>query len=408
MSIDHNRIKVADLEKNQPNKILTTNTAGELEFSDINNIKIDSYNALDYTDAGKALDARQGKVLQDTKENTSNKVQDIEVNKSSTALFGSVKAIYDWCMGKFKKKLLNIKDITNLIEVIDGQQMYVPLPTDEKLFYNGIPDIKILLKYDNEELVPIPVGTRFEVTGDINSGNIDLIGGIDVFGNFGVLKKGSTAIFIKIAPDSWHIEHTNTNMTVSNASSTSLDIDYQHDKNRIITTNDNPVTLNLRTNSYRPIPIGIKIEYTQKGNGIVTLVPLSGVTLVTNLSLSSVKGETRTLTKIAEDTWTLEGNNSISNKQDIANQIEIGTSQNAQASWHGKTVIFTASCTIAIPATLVDSYIFNGITLAGVTVTWVIAAPKTWLFGTPTPTTEKQIFTLAQRGNTNSVLLLGV
>ncbi|WP_158728213.1 MULTISPECIES: DUF5050 domain-containing protein [unclassified Flavobacterium] len=60
MSTDHNRIKVADLEKNQPNKILTTNTSGELEFSDINN-------TLDCTVPGKVLDARQGKVLQDNK-----------------------------------------------------------------------------------------------------------------------------------------------------------------------------------------------------------------------------------------------------------------------------------------------------------------------------------------------------
>ncbi|WP_428232476.1 tail fiber domain-containing protein [Flavobacterium sp.] len=69
MSTDHNRIKVADLEKNQRNKILTTNDSGELEFSDINNIKIDSYNALDYTVIGKALDARQGKVLKDLIDN---------------------------------------------------------------------------------------------------------------------------------------------------------------------------------------------------------------------------------------------------------------------------------------------------------------------------------------------------
>ncbi|WP_281225939.1 hypothetical protein [Flavobacterium aquiphilum] len=65
MSTNHNRIKVADLEKNQPNQILTTNDSGELEFSDINNIKTENYNALDYIAEGKALDARQGKVLKD-------------------------------------------------------------------------------------------------------------------------------------------------------------------------------------------------------------------------------------------------------------------------------------------------------------------------------------------------------
>jgi len=35
MAIDHNRIKVSDLETNQPNQILTTNENGELEFSTI-------------------------------------------------------------------------------------------------------------------------------------------------------------------------------------------------------------------------------------------------------------------------------------------------------------------------------------------------------------------------------------
>ena len=63
MSTNHNRIKVADLEKNQPNKVLVTNSIGELEFSEINYVTSDAYNALDYTLAGKSLDARQGKVL---------------------------------------------------------------------------------------------------------------------------------------------------------------------------------------------------------------------------------------------------------------------------------------------------------------------------------------------------------
>ena len=73
MNTNHNRIKVADLETNQPDKILTTNSTGELEFSNLNNIKIDSYNGLDYTIEGKALDARQGKELKnliDTKTNS--------------------------------------------------------------------------------------------------------------------------------------------------------------------------------------------------------------------------------------------------------------------------------------------------------------------------------------------------
>ncbi|PWA05475.1 hypothetical protein [Flavobacterium laiguense] len=98
----------------------------------------------------------------------------------------------------------------------------------------------------------------------------------------------------------------------------------------------------------------------------------------------------------------------VSGKQDIANQVEVGSSQNAQASWHGKTVVFVTSCTITIPSSLVNSYIFNGVTLAGVNITWAIASPHTWLFGAPATTTEKQIFTLTKRGSTNDILLLGV
>jgi len=56
---------VADLETNQPNKILKTNQNGELEFSDSNNLQIENYNALDCTTEGQTLDARQGKVLKD-------------------------------------------------------------------------------------------------------------------------------------------------------------------------------------------------------------------------------------------------------------------------------------------------------------------------------------------------------
>ena len=65
MDTNHNRIKVADLEKNEQNKILITNTKGELEFSDISTIKTENHNALDYILPGKALDARQGKILKD-------------------------------------------------------------------------------------------------------------------------------------------------------------------------------------------------------------------------------------------------------------------------------------------------------------------------------------------------------
>lgn len=69
MSTNHNRIKVADLETNQHNKILITNLNGELEFSDISNLQTENYNELDCNTEGKALDARQGKVLKEMIDN---------------------------------------------------------------------------------------------------------------------------------------------------------------------------------------------------------------------------------------------------------------------------------------------------------------------------------------------------
>jgi hypothetical protein len=79
---------------------------------------IDAYNALDCIVAGKVADARQLKVLNDLivaltttvggKEDSSNKSQDIETDKSSTTKFGSVKAFYDWAVAKFGLKTIQV------------------------------------------------------------------------------------------------------------------------------------------------------------------------------------------------------------------------------------------------------------------------------------------------------------
>jgi hypothetical protein len=99
----------------------------------------------------------------------------------------------------------------------------------------------------------------------------------------------------------------------------------------------------------------------------------------------------------------------VSGKQDISNQIEVSASTYILDSWHGKTVLFTANCTVTVPASFVNAGMaFEGKTFPGVTITWAITSPKTWLEGTPSATTEKQIFTFMQRNGTNSIMLLGV
>jgi hypothetical protein len=133
-------------------------------------------------------------------------------------------------------------------------------------------------------------------------------------------------------------------------------------------------------------------------------------TLVTN-----EKGEL-TFNDISEKTFkTINGESilgsgdiDLSYKQDISNQLEVSSSQTIPSNWHGKTVLFTSNCTITVPAALPQSFIFNGVTLPGVNITWAITAPHTWLFVTPSVTAEKQIFTFTKRGAINSILLLGV
>ncbi|SFD94326.1 hypothetical protein [Flavobacterium phragmitis] len=210
MSTDYNRIKVADLETNEPDKILMTNSSGELEFNEISNLKVDSYNGLDYTQEGKVLDARQGKVLKDSqdnlnnslnqKEDSSNKVQDIETNKNSTSAFPSIKSIYEWSKGIFKTWLLGIE----------------------------------------------------------------------------------------------------------NFSSTAYTLNIENINKRTVFSSNNPVLLTVPLDSEVSLSIGTKKELTQKGNGVVTISG-AGINFITDIPLTMVYGETRILTKIDTNVWTVQG-----------------------------------------------------------------------------------------------------
>ena len=88
----------------------------------------------------------------------------------------------------------------------------------------------------------------------------------------------------------------------------------------------------------------------------------------------------------------------------VDSQIEVNSNTNISNLWNGKTVLFTANCTITVPATLLPHLGFVFRTLAGVTVTWQITAPFTWET-TPTTTPEKTTGSFMRRGNTNTILL---
>ena len=88
----------------------------------------------------------------------------------------------------------------------------------------------------------------------------------------------------------------------------------------------------------------------------------------------------------------------------VDSQIEVNSSRSVSNLWNGKTILFTANCTITVPATLLPYLGFVFRTLAGVTVMWTITAPFTWET-TPTTTPEKTTGSFMRRGSTNTILL---
>jgi len=93
------------------------------------------------------------------------------------------------------------------------------------------------------------------------------------------------------------------------------------------------------------------------------------------------------------------------NAQKKDGQIPIAVNQNVQATWDGQTILFTASCTITVPASLVAEFGFNFITMVGVTVTWAITTPHVWVFDAPANTPEKTYGNFTKQGNTNNIIL---
>lgn len=123
MSTNHNRIRVADLETNKSNKILITNEKGELEFNDVKDLQTEKYNALDCTTEGKALDARQGKVLKDMIENVNLSPPSL-VNDLTTG--GTTKAL----TAEMGKTLENTKLTASL--ATDAETQIITAVTEDK------------------------------------------------------------------------------------------------------------------------------------------------------------------------------------------------------------------------------------------------------------------------------------
>ena len=117
------------------------------------------------------------------------------------------------------------------------------------------------------------------------------------------------------------------------------------------------------------------------------------------------------IVKLGNQSGINTGDQDLSGKQDIDNQVFVGASGLVQDSWHGKIVTFTVSSTQTVPAAgLRDGFKFDGIVDPSITVTTAITAPKTWLGGyTGAPILENSIFTFIQRkGDVNKVSIYGL
>ncbi|MBU4536998.1 MAG: hypothetical protein L6264_07250 [Weeksellaceae bacterium] len=93
----------------------------------------------------------------------------------------------------------------------------------------------------------------------------------------------------------------------------------------------------------------------------------------------------------------------------LSEQIEIGTSQPAQASWRGKEVWVTASCTLTIPdpSTLPPFWSIDVYVVAG-TLTHAITSPATWIGTAPSNAPTDSFYRIVRRGNTNFFKVLGL
>lgn len=90
-------------------------------------------------------------------------------------------------------------------------------------------------------------------------------------------------------------------------------------------------------------------------------------------------------------------------------QIIISTSTaTADSTWHNRTIVFTSNCVVTISGTLPKDFVFNGIRLTGVTLTFGITAPKVWLDTAPTTISgTRSTFNIIQQGTTNNVMYNG-
>lgn len=98
--------------------------------------------------------------------------------------------------------------------------------------------------------------------------------------------------------------------------------------------------------------------------------------------------------------------NGLDEKQNTLRLYTVGGNQTVSNDWNRNTIVFTTSGTITVPDFLSVSFYFNGITLPGVNLTWVLTGDTTWVSGDPETTTENKRFILAKKGAEESIIFI--
>lgn len=159
----------------------------------------------------KALTAEMGKSLKalidnltlsiSGKEDISNKSQDIEADKASATKYGSVKAFYDWALGKFKTYILGIETTAAISYTLN-----LPNINKRTVFTGTNP---VALTVPTNAAVAIPIGTQKEFTVQ-GAGTATVSGvGITFVQKNLVFTTGETFHLTKIDTDVWAVEGSN-------------------------------------------------------------------------------------------------------------------------------------------------------------------------------------------------------
>lgn len=107
------------------------------------------------------------------------------------------------------------------------------------------------------------------------------------------------------------------------------------DNGLVVHSSSSAITEIIPNNSSAPFPVGTVLESISTGTGVKTTTGASGVTIQTNVPVSSSRYEKRTFTKIDTNTWIMSGNSVSNVKRKYYLEFTLGQTFAQSTSWYG-------------------------------------------------------------------------